>query len=86
VTDPTDSTDSTAQPAGEPPAPTPVLRVVRGHPAPEEVAALLAVVMARTPAATPGSGKVSVWASRARLVRPPLHAGRAAWRTSGWPR
>jgi hypothetical protein len=66
----------------------PVLRVVRGRPEASEVAALVAVVMSRAEVAGSGLGaqRVSVWASRARLVRPPLHPGRAAWRTSGWPR
>ena len=76
-------------PPGDP-APThgqpPVLRVVRGQPDAPEVAALVAVVLARGPAAAAGTSAVSVWASRARLVRPPLRPGLGAWRTSGWPR
>jgi hypothetical protein len=66
----------------------PVLRVVRGRPEASEVAALVAVVMSRANEGQAQSGgkRVSVWASRARLVRPPLRPGRAAWRTSGWPR
>jgi hypothetical protein len=66
----------------------PVLRVVRGRPEASEVAALVAVVLSRANAPSSGrdAQRVSVWASRARLVRPPLRPGRAAWRTSGWPR
>ncbi len=76
--------DEPTDPAGA----APVLRVVRGRPEASEVAALVAVVMSRANAAASGGDaqRVSVWASRARLVRPPLHPGRAAWRTSGWPR
>jgi hypothetical protein len=75
-------------PAGDDTRPAaPVLRVVRGQPRPEEVAALVAVMLSRSAGASPaGSGRVSVWASRARLVRPPLRPGRGSWRTSGWPR
>ena len=64
----------------------PVLRVVRGQPDAPEVAALVAVVLARGPASAERASGVSVWASRARLVRPPLRPGLGAWRTSGWPR
>jgi hypothetical protein len=75
------STGDDARPAA------PVLRVVKGDPRPDEVAALVAVVLSRSGGAEPtSSGRVSVWASRARLVRPPLRPGGAAWRTSGWPR
>jgi hypothetical protein len=67
--------------------PRPVLRVVRGEPAPEELAALVAVVTARAGTAG-GSGPagVSAWRDPARLVREPIFAGRGAWRASAWPR
>ncbi|HWG93651.1 MAG TPA: acyl-CoA carboxylase subunit epsilon [Mycobacteriales bacterium] len=64
----------------------PLLRVVRGNPSPEELAALLAVVTARSsaaPAAVPSPP--SAWRSRAALVRRPVHAGPGAWRASGLP-
>ena len=63
----------------------PLLRVVRGEPSPEELAALIAVVSARAagggdeqPPAPP-----SLW-SRPQL-RAPLVAGPGAWRASGLP-
>lgn len=58
----------------------PVLRVVTGTPSPEELAALLTVLLARTlptaeqPPATPG------WADRAAHLRRPLPSGSGAWR------
>lgn len=68
----------------------PVLRVISGDPTDEEIAALLAVVMAR-PGGDGESESVptSTWAdpgSRHRGVRPVFTPGRDAWRTSHWPR
>ncbi len=76
--------------------PAPVLRIVRGSPAPEEVAALVAVLSTRAapPAgsvpgqggATPaGSQGGSRWSDRARTLRRPLHPGPGAWLASAWP-
>lgn len=72
--------------AGGPPE-RPLLRVVRGEPTPEELAALVAVLTAR--AAAPGPGQpppVSGWTDRARLVRPAVVPSPGGWRASGWPR
>jgi hypothetical protein len=63
----------------------PLLRVVRGEPSAEELAALTVVVAAlsqrrpnrRRP--TP----VGAWSSRADLVRPPLQPGPGGWRAAG---
>ncbi|WP_149259079.1 acyl-CoA carboxylase subunit epsilon [Actinomadura sp. K4S16] len=75
----------------------PFLRVVRGDPSPEELAALVAVLTARARAAAasraaagPGAPP-SRWADRSRLVRAPLGGaprprGPGAWRASGLPR
>ncbi|KRV46951.1 hypothetical protein AQ490_09285 [Wenjunlia vitaminophila] len=64
------------------------MNVVRGNPTPEELAALVAVVAAARAraAAVPARGPVSVWAQRARNIRPVPHPGPAAWRSSAWPR
>ena len=64
----------------------PLLRVVRGRPAPEELAAVIAVVTARS---TGGDDPAevtapSLWA-RPQL-RAPLAAGPGAWRASGLSR
>jgi hypothetical protein len=66
----------------------PALRVVRGRPDDVELAAVVAVVLARPAAAadTNAGQPTSVWASRSRLVRPPLRPGPNAWRASAWPR
>jgi hypothetical protein len=65
----------------------PVLRLVRGEPTPEELAALVAVLAAR------GGGEPepepeprSLWQDRAALMRAPLTPGPGSWRASGLPR
>jgi hypothetical protein len=65
----------------------PALRVVRGDATPEEIAALVAVVMAASggedePVAPPAR---SAWADRSRQMRTPLFPGRGAWRRSALP-
>jgi hypothetical protein len=65
----------------------PLLRVVRGEPSAEELAALVALVAARAAAAPPArSAHPSVWRDRSRLVRPYLRPGPGAWRSAGRPR
>ncbi len=64
----------------------PLLRVVRGEPTPEELAALTVVVAAlsqRRPRrrVTP----VGAWASNAALVRRPMQTGPGGWRAAGRP-
>jgi len=61
----------------------PLLRVVRGEPTAEELAALVAVVTARS-AAGPEAAPRSAWTDRALLVRRCPAPGPGAWRTSGW--
>ena len=67
----------------------PVLRVVKGDPSPEELAALVAVVSARAAAAaaapTEEPQRASDWASYWRNVRRPLHPGPGRWRASAHP-
>ncbi len=69
------------------PAPKPALRVVRGDATPEEIAALVAVLLSR-----PGHDEAlpvparSAWADRASQLRRPLHPGPGAWRRSALPR
>ena len=62
--------------------PRPVLRVIKGDPSPEELAALIAVLNARAAAAESESAD-----SRADLgfgLRQPVRVGRGAWVASGW--
>ena len=64
----------------------PLLRVVRGEPTPEELAALIAVVAAKAGgegAAAPQH--VSAWTDRSLLVRRPIGHGPGQWRASAWP-
>jgi hypothetical protein len=62
----------------------PLLRVVRGEPSAEELAALTVVVAAlsqRRPRRRPTP--VGAWASRADAVRPAVQPGPGGWRASG---
>ena len=70
----------------EPTAPAkPLLRVVKGDPTPEELAALIAVVAARSAGGTPPKKSLrSEWGHPARAVRGPHRPGPDAWRRSAW--
>ena len=79
------STEPSEAPATSPPA----LRVLRGSPSAEELAALAAVLAARAAASCDGpalDAAVSLWRDRTALVGAPLLAGPGAWRASGLPR
>lgn len=69
--------------------PFPPIKVVRGNPTPEELAAALAVVRARAAAMVSGgpeSRTADEWSDPARTVPRRLpHPGPKAWRTSYWP-
>jgi len=69
------------------PAGQPFLRVVRGEPTPEELAALVAVLMARSgvPEAAPVAPARSGWSDRSRQLRGSLSRGPGAWRRSALP-
>ena len=63
------------------------LRIVKGDPSDEEVAALVAVVTALGSAAEPEpKPQRSAWSDRRALVREALPHGHGAWRASGLPR
>jgi len=64
----------------------PLLRVVRGAPSAEELAALIAVVTARSPGGgTRPDLPRNSWNSPARLVRTPVSPGPGGWRASARP-
>jgi len=66
----------------------PVLRIAKGDPTPEELAALIAVISARaaaTPAAPSGPPHASNWATYWRNHTRPLHPGPGRWRASAHP-
>jgi hypothetical protein len=71
-------------PAGR--ARRPYLRVVRGDPGPEEIAALVAVLLSRSgeAEAAPATNR-SAWSDRSRQLRRPLSPGPGAWRRSALP-
>jgi Acyl-CoA carboxylase epsilon subunit len=62
----------------------PLLRVVRGEPSDEELAALTVVVAALSqPRTRRRPTPVGTWASFGDLHRPPLRPGPGGWRASG---
>jgi acyl-CoA carboxylase epsilon subunit len=64
----------------------PLLRVERGAPADDELAALVAVIGALSAASAAAAEQARApWSNRRALVRPPLSHGRGAWRASGMP-
>ncbi|HEY2551041.1 MAG TPA: acyl-CoA carboxylase epsilon subunit [Streptosporangiaceae bacterium] len=65
----------------------PVLSVVNGNPTADEIAALVAVLAARTLAGPGGArqGPRSAWSSKSALMRAPVTAAPGAWRASALP-
>jgi hypothetical protein len=73
----------------DPVAPTddrPLLRVVRGAPSPEELAALVAVVASLGARAAAPPRRTPEWNAPRRLHRLPHHHGPDGWRASALPR
>jgi len=70
---------------GVAPEATPFLRVVRGDPTPQELAALVAV-LASSSAPAPAARPVPVWNTPARMHRHVLPHGPGGWRSSALPR
>lgn len=66
-----------------------MVRVVRGEPTDNELAAIVAVISAKTAEAaavpSPEPERPSTWAAYWRTVRAPLRPGPGAWRTSALP-
>ena len=63
----------------------PLLRVVKGDPTPEELAALVAVVAARASAAPrPAAPPRRRWTAPHLTLRRPITAGPDGWRGSRW--
>jgi hypothetical protein len=63
----------------------PILRVVRGEPTDEELAALVAALAVVKPAESPRPARRCAWSDRSAALRKPLHPGPAAWRNSALP-
>ena len=72
-------------PLVEPVETPPLLRVVKGDPTAQELAALVAVVASLAGPAAPAARRTPVWNAPARLQRRVLRHGPGAWRSSGLP-
>jgi hypothetical protein len=66
------------------PASKPLLRVVKGDPTPEELAALVAVIAARNAAPAPKRKTRSEWSHPAHQMRGLHRRGPDAWRRSAF--
>jgi hypothetical protein len=65
----------------------PVLRIVRGDPSDDELAALIAVVAARASGSGESTPRTkSAWNDPLRLVREPVFPGPGGWTASARPR
>lgn len=73
-------------------AATPLIRVLRGHPTPVQVAALAAVLAACAPGDEESGGAEgsrrprTLWTARSRFARPRPAVGPGGWRASALPR
>jgi hypothetical protein len=65
---------------------TPVLRVVKGDPTPDELAALIGVLASLGGAAAPPPPRTPDWNAPRRLQRTVHPSGPGGWRASGLPR
>jgi len=83
-----DDTNRVTVSGGESEAPAepqrPVLRIVRGEPTPEELAALVAVLSARALTSEAPTPLASAWSSRRSQLRRAVHVGPGEWRASGF--
>ncbi|MEV5967957.1 acyl-CoA carboxylase subunit epsilon [Kribbella sp. NPDC051952] len=63
------------------------IRVVKGDPTPEELAALITVIAARAAAPAPAAApdRASNWATYWRNARTPFRPGPGQWRASAHP-
>jgi acyl-CoA carboxylase epsilon subunit len=64
---------------------SPELRIVRGEPSDDEIAALIAVLAALASAPVQPPVPRSAWADPAHRLRTPLHPSPGAWRSSALP-
>jgi hypothetical protein len=79
-------TDEKSVEPSSPVATPPLLRIVKGNPSPEEVAALVAVVSSMATAAAEAAAQEKTpraeWSARHRMLRRPHRHGPGAWRAS----
>jgi hypothetical protein len=84
----TERTKVTRSAHDDQPPSQPLLRVVRGDATPEEIAALVAVLVTRAAdgeAQGPVRSEPGSWSDRSRQLRRPLYPGPGAWRRSSLP-
>ncbi len=78
--------DAVTGDAEETEAQQPLLRIVKGDPTPEEIAALVSVVSAMAAGAAEAAAKDKApkpeWSAHHRKLRAPLRHGAGAWRHS----
>jgi hypothetical protein len=65
---------------------TPLLRVVKGEPTPEELAALVGVIASLGSAVEPAPRPTPEWSAPHRKLRVTFPAGLGGWRSSGLPK
>jgi hypothetical protein len=82
--DPAEDPAMRAVPADEPSAP--FLRVAKGEPTPEELAALVTVLASRSRPGTAPHRPAPAWNAPRRLHRVVHRNGPGGWRASGLPR
>jgi hypothetical protein len=80
------STGSTNDRTGSTAGRVPLLRVVKGEPDAEQLAALTAVVAALAAPTAEPPRRTPEWNHHRRMQRVALRAGPGAWRASGLPR
>ena len=84
--DATETTDAPDVTASE----RPVIRVERGNPTPEQLAALTVVLSAAggdgDSAPEPAAARRTLWTARSRFARPRPAVGPGGWRASSLPR
>ncbi|MFF0269287.1 acyl-CoA carboxylase subunit epsilon [Kribbella sp. NPDC004536] len=63
------------------------MKILKGNPTPEELAALVAVLATRTAPAPPApdTTRAGNWATYWRNARTPFHPGPGQWRASAHP-
>lgn len=76
------------EPSGESDAQAkqPALRIIKGNPGPEELAALVGVLASMGGAPEAPKPPVSQWSAPSRRLRSTFPAGHGGWRASGLPR
>jgi hypothetical protein len=71
---------------GTPAAEVPVIRIERGNPTPEQLAALTVVLSAASGGSEPPPPRRTLWTARSRFARPRPAVGPGGWRAPALPR